>query len=276
MPLSSELADAVLAAAGRLPPGRLARPRDGSAASRCCRRRCRCPRLPTPQSLLVEHFSSREGQHLFLYPFAGRQRAHRAGAAARVAAGARAAKQLLASASTTTASSCSAPTRRWTRRRCMSRALFDERRAAARRARQPEQRRAGAAALSRDRARRRAGVQRLPRCAEEHAPAAGLSRACSSRSSASTTPATACSTRPRPRCCCRNWTSPGCAPHCSAWRKLQLQFVELAAPSPFSLPLMVERFREQLSTEKLADRLARMVSDAERLLDTPRPARRRR
>ena len=57
--------------------------------------------------------------------------------------------------------------------------------------------------------------------------------------------------------------------------KLKLQFVELATPSPFSLPLMVERFREQLSTEKLADRLARMVSDAERLLDTPRPARRR-
>ena len=39
--------------------------------------------------------------------------------------------------------------------------------------------------------------------------------------------------------------------------------VQLRAPSPFALALMVERFREQLSTEKLADRLARIVADAE-------------
>ncbi len=57
-------------------------------------------------------------------------------------------------------------------------------------------------------------------------------------------------------------------------RQLRLEFVELAAPSPFSLPLMVERFREQFSTEKLADRLARMLSDAEAALASPqRPAR---
>jgi len=49
-------------------------------------------------------------------------------------------------------------------------------------------------------------------------------------------------------------------------RKLRLQFVELAAPSPFSLPLMVERFREQFTTEKLADRVARMLADAEAAL----------
>ncbi len=54
-------------------------------------------------------------------------------------------------------------------------------------------------------------------------------------------------------------------------RKLKLQFVELATPSPFSLPLMVERFREQLSTEKLADRLARMVAEAESALQHAPP-----
>ena len=43
--------------------------------------------------------------------------------------------------------------------------------------------------------------------------------------------------------------------------------VDLKAPSPFSLPLMVERLREKLSTEKLADRLARIVRDAERTAD---------
>jgi ATP-dependent Lhr-like helicase len=48
---------------------------------------------------------------------------------------------------------------------------------------------------------------------------------------------------------------------------LRVEHVELKAPSPFSLPLMVERFREKLSTEKLADRLARIVKDAERVAD---------
>ena len=43
--------------------------------------------------------------------------------------------------------------------------------------------------------------------------------------------------------------------------KLRLDFVTLAVPSPFSLPLMVERFREQLSTEKLKDRLERILKD---------------
>lgn len=42
----------------------------------------------------------------------------------------------------------------------------------------------------------------------------------------------------------------------------RLEFVELKVPSPFSLPLMVERFRETLSNEKLADRLARIIRDA--------------
>ncbi len=64
-------------------------------------------------------------------------------------------------------------------------------------------------------------------------------------------------------------------------RSQRLQAVTLAAPSPFALALMVERFREQLSTEKLADRLARMVAESEAVLDAaeaapPAPRRRRR
>ena len=42
-----------------------------------------------------------------------------------------------------------------------------------------------------------------------------------------------------------------------------------AAPSPFALPLMVERFREQLTTEKLADRLARILTEAQEMLGQP-------
>ena len=55
-------------------------------------------------------------------------------------------------------------------------------------------------------------------------------------------------------------------------RALRLDAVTLRAPSPFALALMVERFREQLSTEKLADRLARIVADAEAAMQQPMDA----
>jgi ATP-dependent helicase Lhr and Lhr-like helicase len=44
---------------------------------------------------------------------------------------------------------------------------------------------------------------------------------------------------------------------------LPLAHVVLRAPSPFALPLLVERLREQLSTEKLKDRLERLIAQAE-------------
>ncbi|HEY2560145.1 MAG TPA: ligase-associated DNA damage response DEXH box helicase [Caldimonas sp.] len=47
-------------------------------------------------------------------------------------------------------------------------------------------------------------------------------------------------------------------------REQKVVFVDLAVPSPFALPLMVERFREKLTTEKLKDRLERMLKEMER------------
>lgn len=47
----------------------------------------------------------------------------------------------------------------------------------------------------------------------------------------------------------------------------RVEFVTLKAPSPFSLPLMVERFRETLTNERLTDRLARIIRDAEAAAD---------
>lgn len=44
----------------------------------------------------------------------------------------------------------------------------------------------------------------------------------------------------------------------------ELQIQPLARPSPFAFPLMVERFREQLSNERVADRIARMVAQLEK------------
>lgn len=58
----------------------------------------------------------------------------------------------------------------------------------------------------------------------------------------------------------------------AALQRMQGQRIELMtlrAPSPFALALMVERFREQVTTEKLADRLSRYVAEAEKVLDEP-------
>ena len=50
-------------------------------------------------------------------------------------------------------------------------------------------------------------------------------------------------------------------------QKLQLQM--LARPTPFGFPLMVERLREQLSNENVADRIARMVAQLDQAADGP-------
>jgi ATP-dependent Lhr-like helicase len=55
-------------------------------------------------------------------------------------------------------------------------------------------------------------------------------------------------------------------------RTQRIEAVTLRVPSPFALALMVERFREELSTEKLADRLARILKEANAQLDAPAPA----
>ncbi len=51
-------------------------------------------------------------------------------------------------------------------------------------------------------------------------------------------------------------------------RSQRVVYVDLAVPSPFALPLMVERFREKLTTEKLKDRLERMLKEMEREADS--------
>jgi ATP-dependent Lhr-like helicase len=46
-------------------------------------------------------------------------------------------------------------------------------------------------------------------------------------------------------------------------RAKTLDFAPLRHPSPMSVPLMVERFREKLSTEQLSERLDRILRDME-------------
>ncbi|HET6827527.1 MAG TPA: DNA ligase-associated DEXH box helicase, partial [Ramlibacter sp.] len=49
-----------------------------------------------------------------------------------------------------------------------------------------------------------------------------------------------------------------------AMQRKELVFAPLRHPSPMSLPLMVERFREKLTTEQLSQRLDRILRDMER------------
>ena len=57
---------------------------------------------------------------------------------------------------------------------------------------------------------------------------------------------------------------------------LRLDLHDLRRPGPLAFALVVEGMRETLSTEKLADRIARMVADLEQVADgRPRRARSR-
>ncbi|HEX7889652.1 MAG TPA: ligase-associated DNA damage response DEXH box helicase [Ramlibacter sp.] len=71
MALSTELSDAVLHMMQAASQGDFLEP-ELEAARPMLLTQQRLSKIPTPATLLVEAFQSREGQHLYLYPFAGR------------------------------------------------------------------------------------------------------------------------------------------------------------------------------------------------------------
>jgi ATP-dependent helicase Lhr and Lhr-like helicase len=71
MALSTELSDAVLVMMQAAAQGEFAGP-ELEAARPMLLTQQRLSRIPTPDTLLVEAYQSREGQHLYIYPFAGR------------------------------------------------------------------------------------------------------------------------------------------------------------------------------------------------------------
>jgi ATP-dependent Lhr-like helicase len=71
MALSTELSDAVLEMMFRATQGDFSGP-ELEAARPMLLTQQRLSKIPTPHTLLVEQFESREGQHLYIYPFAGR------------------------------------------------------------------------------------------------------------------------------------------------------------------------------------------------------------
>ena len=260
MPLSSELADAVLDVLAGAAQGDFFEP-ELEAARPMLETQMRLSRIPTPTTLLIERLESREGQHLFIYPFAGRN--------AHIGLGSLLAWRLARDAPNTFSISINdygfelLSAKPGRPRPAHRPEPVRRRRAAARRAGQPEQQRAGATALSRDRSRGRPDQPGLSRAAEEHAPTAGVEqpvlrgvpqvRRRQHVADAGRRRGAEPGARHRP-------PRPGARTHARSTRGPRRAEV----PSPFALPLMVERFREKLSTEKLKDRLERMLKEMER------------
>ncbi len=71
MPLSTALADSVLTLFGELPTGQVEAP-ELPVLEPMLALQARWSRLPAPGELLLESVETREGHHLFIYPFAGR------------------------------------------------------------------------------------------------------------------------------------------------------------------------------------------------------------
>lgn len=71
MPLSSEMAAQVVRLLAQAAQGDFFEP-EMQAAQPMLQTQMRLSQLPSPNDLLIEQFKSKEGQHLYLYPFAGR------------------------------------------------------------------------------------------------------------------------------------------------------------------------------------------------------------
>ena len=71
MPLSTEMARTVVELLAEAAQGIFNEP-EMQAAQPMLQTQMRLSKLPTPQSLLIESFTSKEGHHLYIYPFAGR------------------------------------------------------------------------------------------------------------------------------------------------------------------------------------------------------------
>ena len=190
----------------------------------------RLSRVPRRGRLLAETLVTREGHHLFVYPFAGRN-VHIGLAQLLAWRLARTRPTPSRSASTTTGWR-SSPRSRWTWRRCDDGTLFGTDGLLA-----DVLASLNSGALAQRRFREIArvagpGVQRLPRRAQEHASSCRRRAACSSRSSATTTPATGCSARPSRRCWRRSWSSTGWARCCARMAAARSTWSSCPRPAP--------------------------------------------
>jgi ATP-dependent Lhr-like helicase len=260
MPLSSELADAVLEVLAGAAQGDFFEP-ELEAARPMLETQAQLSRLPTPKTLLIEKLESREGQHLFIYPFAGRN--------AHIGLGSLLAWRLARDAPNTFSISINdyglellsaLPVDTGGLR---DQSLFDE----------------GdllhdvlASLNSSELARRRfreiariaglvsTGYPGQPKSARQLQASSTLFYEVFRKYDAGNM----LLTQAQSEVLSQELDIERLAQVLRRMREQRVVFVDLAVPSPFALPLMVERFREQLSTEKLKDRLERMLKDMER------------
>jgi len=281
MPLSSELADAVLDVLAGAAKGDFSSP-ELEAARPMLETQAHLSKLPTPSTLLIERFRSREGQHLFLYPFAGRN--------AHIGLGSLLAWRLAKHAPNTFSISISDyglellsalpvdPTGLLDRSLYAEGDLLHDVLASL-----------NSSELARRRFREIARVSGListgypgqPKSARQLQASSTLFYEVFRKYDAGNM----LLTQAQSEVLSQELDIRRLAEVLQRMRAQTVDFVDLTVPSPFALPLMVERFREKLSTEKLKDRLDRMlkemekeavrVEDADAVLVRRTPARRR-
>jgi ATP-dependent Lhr-like helicase len=263
MPLSSELADAVLEVIAGAAQGDFTEPELQAARPMLDTQRS-LSRLPTPETLLVETYDSREGHHVFLYPFAGRY--------VHIGLASLLAWRLAKDAPNTFSLSINdyglellsampvdmSP--------LLDQSLFDE----------------GdllhdvlASLNSSELARRRfreiarvaglifTGYPGAPKSTRQLQASSALFYEVFRKYDAGNL----LLNQAQSEVLSQELDIHRLAASLARMRRQRIDAVKLAAPSPFALPMMVERFREKLTTEKLKDRLARIVKDAERAAD---------
>ncbi|MEO8804745.1 MAG: ligase-associated DNA damage response DEXH box helicase [Burkholderiaceae bacterium] len=263
MPLSSELADAVLDVLAGVAQGDFFEP-ELQAALPMLQTQLRLSKLPTPQTLLIERFHSREGQHLFIYPFAGRN--------AHIGLASLLAWRLAKDAPNTFSLSINDyglellsalpidPAA------LLDQTLFSD------------------ADLLHDVFASLNSSELARRRFREIARVAGLVFTGYPGQPKSTRQLQASSSlfyevfmkydadnrllgQAQTEVLSQELDIRRLAASLKRMRAQRVEFVELKVPSPFALPLLVERFREKLTTEKLKDRLDRMLMDMERAAD---------
>jgi ATP-dependent Lhr-like helicase len=260
MPLSSELADSVLEVLAGAAQGDFEAP-ELEAARRLLESLARLSRVPTPATLLVERLRSREGQHLFLYPFAGRN--------AHIGLGSLLAWRLAKDAPNTFSISINDYGLELLSALPVDPAgLVDQRLYAEGDLLHDVLASLNSSELARRRFREIARVAGLvstgypgqPKSARQLQASSTLFYEVFRKHDAGNL----LLTQAQREVLSQELDIRRLAEVLARMRAQRVEFMELAAPSPFALPLMVERFREKLSTEKLKDRLERMLKQMER------------
>ncbi|HEY9065967.1 MAG TPA: ligase-associated DNA damage response DEXH box helicase [Burkholderiaceae bacterium] len=263
MPLSSELADSVLQVLAGVAEGDFADP-ELQAARPMLETQIRLSKLPTPETLLIERFHSREGHHLFLYPFAGRN--------AHIGLASLLAWRLAKDAPNTFSISINDhglellsalpidPMPLLDQSAYSGDALLHDVLASL-----------NSSELARRRFREIARVAGLIFTGYPGAPKSTRQLQASSslfyEVFAKYDAGNLLLSQAQTEVLNQELDIARLAAALQRMRGQRVEFAELAVPSPFALPLMVERFREKLSTEKLKDRLDRLLKDMELAAD---------